>query len=82
MIHAILNPLTKSDIIVYQIDCQFIKERNLLPVFPERQHSIMAAHDNGESAARELGCSANTLYQRIHKAKQLIKAEFEKYEDL
>lgn len=45
MIHAILNPLTKSDIIVYQIDCQFIKERNLLPVFPERQHSIMAAHD-------------------------------------
>ena len=46
MIHAILNPLTKSDIIVYQIDCQFIKERNLLPVFPERQHSIMAAHDN------------------------------------
>lgn len=46
MIHAILNPLTKSDIIVYQIDCQFIKERNLLPVFPERQHSIMTAHDN------------------------------------
>lgn len=46
MIHAILNPLTKSDLIVYQTDCQFIKARNLLPVFPEIQHSIMTAHDS------------------------------------
>ena len=57
MIHAILNPLTKSDIIVYQIDCQFIKERNLLPVFPERQHSIMPAHDSFEERQQSIATS-------------------------
>lgn len=32
-------------------------------------------------AAAELGCSENTLYQRIHKAKDLIRQGFAKYEN-
>ncbi len=32
-------------------------------------------------AAADLGCSANVLYQRIHKAKELIKTEFARYEN-
>ena len=51
-------------------------------LYREAVHIGIYSRLDGESAARELGCSANTLYQRIHKAKQLIKAEFEKYEDL
>ncbi len=31
-----------------------------------------------DEAAERLGCSANTLYQRIHKAKALLKAKMER----
>ncbi len=33
---------------------------------------------SAEDAARQLGCSANTLYQRIHKAKSLLKTKLER----
>lgn len=42
--------------------------------------AIFSGLDSSE-AARELDCSVNTLYQRIHKAKELIKAGFAGYEN-
>ncbi len=33
---------------------------------------------SAEEAAQRLGCSANTLYQRIHKAKSLLKTRMER----
>ena len=31
---------------------------------------------DGRTAAEQLGCSPNTLYQRIHKAKQLLRQTY------
>ncbi len=46
----------------------------LLPEFyRETVHIAILSELNTEAAAMELGCSANTLYQRIHKAKSLLK---------
>lgn len=36
---------------------------------------------DGKSAAEQLGCSPNTLYQRIHKAKQLLRSEYREVQD-
>lgn len=49
-------------------------------LYRETVHVAVLSGLGGESAARELGCSPNTLYQRIHKAKELIKAGFAQYE--
>ncbi len=49
-------------------------------LYRETVHVAILGGLDGESAARELGCSPNTLYQRVHKAKELIKAGFEAYE--
>lgn len=50
-------------------------------LYRETVHVALFSGLDTESAARELSCSPNTLYQRIHKAKQLIKKGFEQYED-
>lgn len=36
---------------------------------------------DGRSAAEQLGCSPNTLYQRIHKAKQLLRHKYREVQD-
>lgn len=35
----------------------------------------------GEEAARQLGCSPNTLYQRVHKAKKLLREKMRELEN-
>ncbi len=50
-------------------------------LYRETIHIAVLSGLNGESAARELGCSANTLYQRIHKAKKLLKEALRRNED-
>lgn len=46
---------------------------------PYRSSILMVFFSNIDSAdaASELGCSVNTLYQRIHKAKQLLKEKLQ-----
>ncbi len=41
-------------------------------LYRETVHIAILSGLTGEEAARQLGCSSNTLYQRIHKAKALI----------
>ena len=36
---------------------------------------------DGRSTAEQLGCSPNTLYQRIHKAKQLLRHKYREVQD-
>lgn len=36
---------------------------------------------DGRSAAEQLGCSPNTLNQRIHKAKQLLRHKYREVQD-
>lgn len=45
----------------------------LPPLYREAIHVAVLSGLDGESAARELECSPNTLYQRVHKAKRLLK---------
>ena len=45
----------------------------LPPLYRDTIHIAVLSDLDGESAARELGCSPNTLYQRVHKAKRLLK---------
>lgn len=42
-------------------------------LYRETIHIAVLSGLDGESAARELGCSPNTMYQRVHKAKRLLK---------
>lgn len=41
-------------------------------LYRETVHLAVLSGLSGEDAAKTLGCSANTLYQRIHKAKKLL----------
>ncbi len=44
----------------------------LPPIYRESIHAGILSGLSGEEAAKLLGCSPNTLYQRIHKAKKLL----------
>ena len=46
---------------------------NLPEIYRETVHVALLSGMETEAAALLLGCSINTLYQRIHKAKQLLR---------
>lgn len=54
----------------------------LLPtLYRETVHIGILSGLDTEAAALELGCSSNTLYQRIHKAKALLKETMRRLEN-
>ena len=50
-------------------------------LYRETVHIAVLSGLTGEEAAKQLGCSANTLYQRIHKAKELLREKMRRFED-
>jgi len=46
---------------------------NLPEIYRETVHVALLSDMETDAAASLLGCSTNTLYQRIHKAKQLLR---------
>ncbi|MDD3155418.1 MAG: RNA polymerase sigma factor [Victivallaceae bacterium] len=49
--------------------------------YRETVHIGILSALSGEEAARQLGCSTNTLYQRIHKAKALLRETMRRMEN-
>ena len=47
---------------------------SLPELYRETVHTAILSDLSIEEASRILGCSANTLYQRIHKAKSMIRS--------
>lgn len=54
---------------------------NLPELYRDTIHLAVYSGLSIKEAALELGCSENTLYQRIYRAKELIKASWSQYED-
>ncbi len=50
-------------------------------LYRETVHIAILSDLSGEEAARQLGCPVNTLYQRIHKAKELLRETMGRMED-
>lgn len=69
---------TQNDLMLEKLD-RAIGE--LPELYRETVHIAILSGLTGEEAARQLGCSPNTLYQRIHKAKALIREIMEKMQN-
>ncbi len=54
---------------------------SLPELYRDTVHIAILSNLSGEEAARQMGCSANTLYQRIHKAKSLLKKAMRRMKD-
>ena len=50
-------------------------------LYRETVHIAILSGLSGEEAAKALGCSRNTLYQRIHYAKNLLRKKMRRYEN-
>lgn len=50
-------------------------------LYRETVHIAILSGLSGEEAAKELGCSRNTLYQRIHQAKNLLRQRLRRSEN-
>ena len=71
------EPQEPDGIHMGEAEMQLQKLENAIAELPElyRQtiHIAVLSNLETEEAAKLLGCSVNTLYQRIHKAKQLLR---------
>ena len=50
-------------------------------LYRETIHLAVLSGLSGEEAAKNLGCSTNTLYQRIHKAKKMLLGSMRRMKD-
>ncbi len=50
-------------------------------LYRETVHIALLSGLGGEEAAKMLGCSRNTLYQRIHQAKNLLRKRLRRCEN-
>lgn len=68
----------RNDTLLVRLDSAI---ESLPELYRETVHIAVLSGLSGEEAARQLGCSTNTLYQRIHKAKILLREAMGRWEN-